>query len=161
MKPRSFRRPHAAVTASVLLLALSGCASLPFSATSTPEASAEAPGRVGPEGCGVSSERVSALIDDAIAELGPVQESVLAGEVPDLTALVAPFETDLASLTEGITDPTLLAALERVQTAFTGFAGITAPANVLEAPGYVGEITAQLKELQDAGAALQQLCTGP
>lgn len=147
----------AAAAAAGLLLGLTGCATFSLG---TPQSAPETqlPDRVGPDGCGVSSERVSALVNEALAEVGSVQESVLAGEAPDLSALLAPFETDLASLTEGITDPEVLAALEDVQAAFTGLGEIPVPANLLEGVGYAQEITAQIQALNDAGSALQQLC---
>lgn len=149
-----------AVGASALALALSGCvtfsAALPGSSSS-----AGSPNRIGPEGCGVSDEKVATLVDNVARELGTVQESALAGNIPDLTRLLTPFQDDVAGLTEGVTDPELLAALTDVQAGFTGFADIPAPQNVLEAAGWVQEFTAQLQELRDSGAALQELCTAP
>lgn len=148
----------ATLGAVALASALTGCVS--FSAALPGDLpSPEASNRVGPEGCGVAGDKVEVLVNNVLAELGTVQESALAGELPDLTALLTPFQTDIASLTEGVTDPELLAALTEVQADFAGFAEIPAPQNVLEAAGYVQEFGAQVQELRDSGAALQELCT--
>lgn len=160
MRAETIRGVRATVAAGALLVALTGCAGLPFG-EAKPDAGVQLPDSVGPAGCGVSSERVSALVDDALAKIGPVQESVLAGEMPDFAALFAPLETDLASLAEGVTDPATLAALESARVALAGFADIPAPQNVLEAAGYVQEFTAQVQALRDAGATLRQLCAAP
>ncbi|KIP52019.1 hypothetical protein [Leucobacter komagatae] len=160
MSPLTNRRTSATVAVAALLITLTGCSAIPLGPSAS-SGSVQVPNRIGPEGCGISSERITSLLDSATAQLGTVQESVLAGEVPDLAALVAPFEGDLASLTQEVTDPQALAALEAVQTALTGFGDIPAPGNVLEAPGYVQEITGQIAQLRDAGTALQQLCSAP
>lgn len=154
------RRTRSALIAAALLVTLTGCSSLPFGATQ-PNETAAPPARVGPEGCGVSSEQISAIFDQALAEVGPVADAVLAGEVPDLAGLVAPFETDLAELAKGATDPEALQALTNAQQALQGFGEIPAPQNVLEAAGYVQELSAQIQELRDAGTTLQQLCAAP
>ena len=150
----------AAAGATALALALSGCVTFSAALPGT-SPSAGAPNRIGPEGCGVSADKVSTLVDDVLAELGTVQESALAGDIPDLSKLLTPFQDDVATLTEGVTDPELLAALTDVQAGFTGFAEIPAPQNVLEGAGWVQEFTAQLQELRDSGAALKELCTAP
>ncbi|MBP6685007.1 MAG: hypothetical protein KA158_06260 [Leucobacter sp.] len=150
-------RTRSVFIAAALLVTLSGCSV--FSAA--PGDSTAPPARVGPEGCGVSSEQISAIFDQALAEVGPVADAVLAGEVPDLAGLVAPFETDLAELAQGATDPEALQALTAAQQALQGFGEIPAPQNVLEAAGYAQELSAQIQELRDAGTTLQQLCAAP
>lgn len=152
------RRARSAVAAAALIVALSGCSALAPEPVPAPDAPAASP-HIGSEGCGVSTEKVDALVQRVLGELANVSESALAGEIPDFAALLAPFETDLAQLTEGVTDPAVLEALARVQRDLQGFADIPAPGNVLEVAGYVSELTAQIQALRDSGAALQQLCT--
>lgn len=160
MRSETARGVRATVAAAALLIALTGCAGLPFGGT-TPSAAPPASGTLNTERCGVNGDRIAGLVDSAVAQLGTTQESVLAGEIPNLADVLAPLQTDLSSFTEDVTDPEVLTAITDAQAALAGFSEIPAPQNVLEAAGYVQAFTAQITALTDAGTALQQLCTTP
>lgn len=164
MSSKVVRHTRFVIVAALLAAALTGCASLSLpgggsgSKVESPDGSTStSPGAT----CGVSGERVNSIVDDVLTEVGTVQDSVLAGEFPDLQALLAPLEGDLRGLTEGVTDPALLAALESVQAAVLGFGDIPAPKGLLDAPGYLKSITGQLEQLRSASTNLQQLCKTP
>lgn len=164
MHNRRLRRKAPLVVAAALAASLVGCAPSVSVLGGGADGAAggattDAEAAPGSGTCGVNDARIGELVGDLAGELTTVTDSVLAGELPDFSALLAPFEGDIREVTTDVTDPAALAALADLQESLQGFAEIPRPEHVLEAPGYIAEMTAQVGAVRDSGQALTQLCT--
>lgn len=165
MPVETLRRAGVAALAAVALVTLSGCAGVASTSpleAATPSAPSDG-GTTGSEqsvaeGCSLGTERVTAILDEARVALDDAQSSVLAGELPDLSALVTTLEGGLTGLSHDVTNSEVAGALDDVRVAVAGFGDITAPDTLFGAPGYLSDLTGQLQQVQDAGKAFQQLC---
>ena len=158
MLSQKMRHAGGALAAVALAVSLAACAPEPAPGpVSAPPTMA--PDQSVAEACGLSSDEVDALVADAKAQLDAAGKALTAGEIPDVGAFGETLQQTLDGVSDGVTNPEVLAALDEVRTEVEGFARIEAPGSLLEVPGYLGSLGTQLGQLQAAGQQLQELCS--
>lgn len=143
--------------ALVLLLGCTACAAEPAQIDPGNRPTL-APEQTTGEACAASKAEVDSLISGMKHQVAQASKDVTAGKMPDLASIVAQLQASAEALTENVSNPEVLSALESVRTEVDRFAAITAPDTLLGMPGYLSSIGTQLGKLQDAGKQLTSLC---
>lgn len=147
----------ALAAATALLSGLTACA--PETVGLDPEnrptlAPEQSPG----EACAVSKTAVDDLVSQVQRQIDAAGASVASGKLPDFSSSVEKLRHSIAAITDGVSNPEVLAALDEVRTQIDGFSDIAAPGSVIEVPQYLTRLGTQLKAVQDAAKRMQLLC---
>lgn len=145
------------ITAVALVLGCTACAAEPAE-IAPGDRPTLAPEQTTGEACASSKAEVDSLVTGMKRQVKQAGKDVAAGKVPDIGSIVAQLQASAGALTENVSNPEVLAALEGVRTEVDGFAEITAPDTLLGMPGYLGSLGAQLGRLQEASKKLAALC---
>ncbi|MGO3147290.1 MAG: hypothetical protein ACTIJ6_06400 [Leucobacter sp.] len=148
--------------AATLPVVLSACAPEPVPEPSGSPSSEPSPSQSNQsisDACGVGGEKVDALMSDLQGRVQEARDEVTSGTIPDLQLLTDVVLSDVGDLTAGISNGEVLSALDEVKISVQEFSDITPPESLFGAPGYLSSLASQVQEVQDAGAALQSLCS--
>jgi len=156
---RSARGVGTLIVAMGLSAGLASCAaaSAPAPVTNPPTM---APEQSVSEACAVSRAEVDAITKDVKDRIDQASKAVAAGETPDFTGVFEAVSGALDRVSESVTNPEVLAALQRVQAEVLKLGEAKAPGSLLETPKYLSQVTGQLAKVQSAGESLQRLCQG-
>lgn len=114
------------------------------------------------EACAISGDQINQLTVEAEQQIRQGIEQagtdLSSGKLPKIELFSETFDSTLAELEAQISNYEVVAAIDDVRTAASGFSDIQAPDSLLGAPGYVTALVKQSTELADAGKALQKLC---
>lgn len=158
MLTQKMRRAAGVIAVAAIAASLMACAAEPAPGpVSAPPTMA--PDQSVGEACGLSSDEVDALVAEAKAQLDAAGKSLAAGEIPDVSAFAETLQSTLEGVSDGVTNPSVLTALEEVRAEVEGFSGIGAPGSLLEVPGYLGSLGTQFGKLQAAAQQLRELCS--
>ncbi len=111
------------------------------------------------EACSLSRAEVDSVTQEVKDRLDQAGKDIAAGKTPDLSGIFESIGGTLDQASAKVTNPDVLAALDGLHAELNGIGEIQVPESLLDAPGYLSEITSQFGKVQSAGEELQQLCT--
>lgn len=157
MRIRKLRYAGAGVVIAASSTLLTACA-----LTSAPPVVANPP-TMAPEqsvsdACAISRAEVDAVTKEVKDRVDRLGQDVTAGKTPDLDGIVDTVGSALERISDGVTNPEVLAALDDVRVEIDGLGAIDPPESLVDAPTYIGTLTSQLAKVQAAGTALKELC---